>query len=57
MKPPLPKMVRVAVLACAALLIPAAVGLILTNGSPWALLGMMPSFFMAGYVTRDIDVR
>lgn len=57
MKPPLPKMVRVAVLACAVLLIPAAVGLILTDGSPWALLGMMPSFFLAGYVVRDIDVR
>lgn len=57
MKPPLPKIVRVVVLASAALLIPAAIGLILTDGSPWAVLGMMPSFFVAGYVTRDIDVR
>jgi hypothetical protein len=56
-KPPLPKAVRVVLLACAALLVPCAVGLILTDGSPWALLGMMPMFFMAGYVARDIDVR
>ena len=54
MKPPLPKVLRVSVLVCVALLIPCAVGLIVT---PWSLLGMMPFFFMAGYVVRDIDVR
>jgi hypothetical protein len=57
MKPPLPKMVRVVVLVCATLLVPAAIGLIVTDASPWPLLAMMPSFFLAGYVTRDIDVR
>ena len=57
MKPPLPSAARVIILILVGLSIPCAVGLILTDGSPWALLGMMPMFFLAGYVVRDIDVR